>query len=138
MPGDQTKNGTEIRASLRPLTVRMLRHYIAKYRLIHCAQQTVWLFPRQNGSHWTVVQACADIKDLVARHVGADVTPHLMRALAGKIVLDQNPGALAIVQQLLGHKNIQTTAAFYTRLEPAKARAHYHEILTKAQGRCRP
>ena len=137
VPGDQTKNGTEIRASLRPLTIRMLKHYIDRYRHIHCAQQTRWLFPRQDGSHWTVVQACADIKDLAAKHVGADVTPHLMRALAGKIVLDQNPGALAIVQQLLGHKNIQTTAAFYTRLEPAKARAHYHEILTKAQSRYR-
>lgn len=135
--GSETKNGTEIRAGLRPLTTSMLCHYRDLYRPFHCASTTSWLFPRTDGSHWTVVQACADLKDLIAKHVGADVTPHLFRALAGKIVLDENPGSFAIVQQLLGHKSIQTTTAFYIRLEPARARAQYHDVLTTTQRRGR-
>ncbi len=74
------------------------------------------------------VVACGDgeeahLKDLAARHVGADVTPHLMRSLGGKIVLDVRPGAVALVQQLLGHKRLQTTLGFYTRLDANRTRA---------------
>ena len=65
----------------------------------------------------------------MARHLGVDVTPHLMRSLAGKIILDAQPGAVAVVQQLLGHKRIDTTLRFYARLDPQKARSNYQAML---------
>jgi site-specific recombinase XerD len=111
------------------MATRMLRHYIDRYRPLHCIQQSQWLFPRQDGSHWTTTQACMDLKDVVARELGVDVTPHLMRSLAGKIILDAHPGAIATVQQLLGHKRLDTTLRFYARLDPHKARAEYQRLL---------
>jgi integrase len=132
VPPEETKNGSEIRAALSPLTARMLQHYVARYRPVHCGDSaSTWLFPRRDGSRWAVTQACEDVKDLVARYVGADVTPHLMRSLGGKLLLDEQPGAIATVQHLLGHKSIQITIGFYTHLDPQRARAAYQAVLAE-------
>jgi integrase len=129
IPAHEVKNSQEIRAELSAGTAALLRHYIDRYRHLHCSQPSPWLFPRQDGTHWTTTQACTDLKDIVARHLGVDVTPHLMRSLAGKIILDAQPGAVAVVQQLLGHKRIDTTLRFYARLDPQKARSNYQAML---------
>ncbi len=86
---------------------------------------------QNHGQARTVTQACADLKDLVARHAGTNVTPHLMRSLAGKIMLDARPTAHALVQQLLGHKNLQTTLLFYTRVDVSRTRDNYQAMLTE-------
>jgi integrase len=129
IPAHEVKNGQEIRVRLSKMATGMLRHYIDRYRPLHCTQHSQWLFPRQDGSHWTTTQACMDLKDIVARELGVDVTPHLMRSLGGKIILDAHPGAIATVQQLLGHKRLDTTLRFYARLDPQKARAEYQRLL---------
>ncbi len=129
IPACEVKNGQEIGARLSPMTAAMLRHYVDRYRHLHCAQPSPWLFPRQDGTHWSTTQACTDLKDIVARSVGVDVTPHLMRALGGKIILDAHPGAIGTVQQLLGHKRLDTTLRFYTRLDAQKARSDYQQLL---------
>jgi integrase len=129
IPAHEVKNGQEIRAALSPTTAAMRRHYVDRYRPLHCNQNVRWLFPRQDGTHWSTTQACTDVKDIVARTLGVDVTPHLMRSLAGKIILDENPGAIATVQQLLGHKRLDTTLRFYARLDPQKARSDYQQLL---------
>jgi integrase len=134
IPAHEVKNGQEIRAQLTPMTAAMLRHYVDRYRPLHCAKPSPWLFARSDGSHWPTTQACTDVKDIVARYLGVDLTPHLMRSLAGKIVLDAHPGAIATVQQLLGHKRLDTTLRFYARLDPQKARAEYQKILTARGG----
>jgi integrase len=129
IPAHEVKNGQEIRVRLSKTATGMLRHYVEHYRPLHCSQPSPWLFPRHDGSHWTTAQACMDLKDIVARELGVDVTPHLMRSLAGKIILDAHPGAIATVQQLLGHKRLDTTLRFYARLDPQKARADYQRLL---------
>ncbi len=129
IPAHEVKNGQEIRVRLSKMTIRMLRHYVDRYRPLHCSQPSPWLFPRQDGSHWTTAQACMDLKDIVARELGVDITPHLMRSLGGKIILDAHPGAIATVQQLLGHKRLDTTLRFYARLDAQKARAEYQRLL---------
>ncbi len=129
IPAQEVKNGQEIRVALSPTTAAMLRHYADRYRPLHCAMPSGWLFPRQDGTPWTTTQACTDLKDIVARRIGVDVTPHLLRSLAGKVYLDARPGAIATVQQLLGHKRLDTTLRFYARLDPQKARADYQLLL---------
>ena len=129
VPGHEVKNGEEVRARLSPETARLYRRYIDTYRPIHCAKPTAWLFPRMDGRHWAGTQACADFKDIVARHIGADATPHLVRSLAGMMVLEEHPGAVAFVQQLLGHKKLETTLRSYIHLDKAKIREDYQQIL---------
>ena len=52
--GEEVKNGSEIRARLSPETIKLLRRYIDRYRDVHCGVATSWLFPRADGSPWTV------------------------------------------------------------------------------------
>jgi integrase len=135
IPANEVKNNEEIRAELSPATAGMLRRYVDRYRPLHCSQPSAWLFARQDGTHWGTTHACTDLKDIVARRLGVDVTPHLMRSLGGKVILDAQPGAIATVQQLLGHKRLDTTLRFYTRLDPQKARAEYQRLLeSRKQG----
>ena len=131
IPGEEVKNGQEIRAKLSPQTAGMMRLFIDRYRSVNCSKPTSWLFPRGDGSAWTPTQACTDLKDTVLRYIGMDVTPHLIRSLAGKIILDEHPGAVAMVQQMLGHKRLETTMRFYARLDPQKTRAIYQKLIAK-------
>jgi hypothetical protein len=49
----------------------------------------------------------------------------------GKIFLDRNPGQYEVVRQLLGHKDIQTTIAFYAGAERASAARHFAKTILK-------
>jgi len=131
IPGDEIKNGRGFTGPLTPSTARIWRLYLEKYRAIHMRKPCDWLFPRHDGSHWTQHEAYVDLKDACDKLFGLDVTPHLIRALVGKIVLDHYPGGHAIVQQVLGHKQLSTTVAYYAVTRQTTARAVYHELLEK-------
>jgi site-specific recombinase XerD len=54
---------------------------------------------------------------------------HRFRHAVGKIFLDRNPGQYEVVRQLLGHKDIKTTVAFYAGAESASAGRHYAQTI---------
>ncbi len=135
IPGEEVKNGTEFRDRLTPATTRLWRLYVESYRQIHMGRSSAWLFPRPDGSHWNQQQAYGDLKDLGDKLLGVDVTPHLIRALIGKIILDGYPGGHAIAQQVLAHKQLATTVNYYAPTKPSDARALYHEILERRSQR---
>ena len=88
IPGEEVKNGSEFRGPLTPRTTRLWKLYVESYRQIHMGKPCTWLFPRPDGSHWSQQQAYGDLKDIADKLLGLDVTPHLIRALIGKIILD--------------------------------------------------
>jgi len=65
------------------------------------------------------------------RHLGVRITPHQFRHLAAKILLDANPGAYELVRQLLGHKNLKTTTAFYAGPDSRRAGRAHAELVMK-------
>lgn len=132
----KTKNGLTFHGKLRPQTVSLLDLYVCKYRQFHLQAQCSWLFPVSGERHWPEGRACQALKDLCAKRLGADVTPHLHRALGGKIILTANPGALVDVQNALLHKSFATTRASYIHEEAADVQHRYHAILT-ARGKSR-
>lgn len=133
--GELVKNGQEIRAPLRPQTVRTLRAYLDAYRPVHAGgSASDWLFPREDGSHWTTTAAGQTLKELTSRHVGTDVNPHLVRALLGEMILEDNPGALGLVKDVLGHKSVMTSERFYLRQNRARARRTHQAMLDRRQG----
>jgi len=127
--GEEIKNGEEFRGQLSPGTACIWKLYVGKYRNIHMQQPCSWLFPRADGSHWTQQAASCDVMGICDKWLGLDVNPHLVRALIGKIILDEYPGGHAVVQQVLGHTQLNTTVGYYAATRPAEARRLYHEIL---------
>jgi integrase len=131
IPGSEVKNEVEIQARLTDQTVKLLQMWLEQYRVTQIAINCncSWLFPNKQGGHLSVSRALEDVKDLSARYAGLDVTPHLMRAFVGKVILDEQPDGHATVQQVLGHKRLETTVRYYAPVRPAKARSRYQESL---------
>ena len=78
------------------------------------------------------------IKTIVHAYTGLDMTAHRFRHAMGKIFLDRNPGQYEVVRQLLGHKDIRTTIAFYAGAETASAARHYAKTLDGLRSREHP
>ena len=51
-----------------------------------------------------------------------------------KIFLDRNPGQYEVIRQLLGHKDISTTIAFYAGAESVTAARHYARTILQIRG----
>ena len=56
---------------------------------------------------------------------GLDMPAHRFRHAAAKIYLDRHPGEYELIRQLLGHKDKETTIAFYSGAESASAARYY-------------
>jgi integrase len=59
------------------------------------------------------------------------MTPHQFRHVVGKIILDQMPGALSLVSDLLGHKSTETARKFYGGLDQVRAAKSYDKLLAR-------
>jgi integrase len=58
-----------------------------------------------------------------------DMPAHRFRHAAAKIYLDRHPGEYELIRQFLGHKDIQTTIAFYAGAESASAARHFARMI---------
>ncbi len=114
IPGDEIKNEQPFEVQLPQL----LTNYIDIYRELHIPVITipdnVYLFPNRKDGHKVQATLSQQIKETIRQHTGLDMTGHLFRHLCGKFYLEANPGQYEIVRQILGHKNLKTTVAFYT------------------------
>ena len=61
------------------------------------------------------------------------ITPHQFRHLAAAIALDARPDGIGLVKDLLGHKNVKTTVAFYSGMRTREAAREYDKILATAR-----
>lgn len=65
------------------------------------------------------------------KYCGLDLCLHVMRHLAGKIILDQDPSAMSLVQELLGHKKLRTTQFYYAEVSKIVAQRRYIHLLER-------
>ncbi len=90
------------------------------------------LFCNVDGS----IKGLANTRYLIQRYlkqyVGIHMNPHAFRHLAAKFILDNNPGAHVVVQHLLGHKKLATTATFYAGVDTVRAGRHHQALLEEA------
>ena len=63
------------------------------------------------------------------------LTPHQFRHFAAKLLFEHSPGAFAAAGQLLGHRNTQTTVAFYAGVDTLTAGRHFDGILAAERAR---
>ncbi|WP_041787458.1 site-specific integrase [Rhodomicrobium vannielii] len=65
----------------------------------------------------------------LARELGLQVNPHLLRHYAGMAWLDAMPGEYQGLAKLLGHASTRTTEAFYTGAEAKTAQTRWQHLL---------
>lgn len=63
------------------------------------------------------------------RWCGIDLNMHVMRHLAAKIILDEDPSAMAIVQVMLGHLWMKTTESYYAEVSKIIAQRRWQALL---------
>ena len=68
-------------------------------------------------------------------HVGAPITAHQFRHLAAEMVLREDPNALGLVSQHLGHRDLNTTRRYYAREQTRIASQRYHEVLERQRAK---
>lgn len=135
IPDDEVKNRLAVEARLPEATVRLLNLYLSNYRPLLDDAGSSWLFPGRTADAPKLADGLREqIKTCVWRRCGLDFTPHTFRHAAGKIVLDQSPGAHGQVQRMLGHRNINTTMQYYTGMETKAALAHYDAQVMHLRG----
>lgn len=90
-----------------------------------------WLFPDQNGGHVDRKVSSESIAKRARRYVGARITAHQYRHVCAELVLREDPNAIGIVSQHLGHRDLNTTKRFYAQPQTRIATQHYHQVLAK-------
>jgi integrase len=127
VPGSLTKTGQPITAGLSDDTSRLIRRYLKLLQdLLPSAPD--WLFCNGDGSPKGQGTVAGLFGRAVHRALGIDITPHQVRHLAAKILLDTDPGNYELVRQLLGHASQKTTVQFYAGIDTRRA-AKAHQAL---------
>jgi integrase len=129
-PGDaKTKKPYEV--ALSPSATRLLDEYVRNYRPRLCKEQSAYLFPSPSGGKRHRDGFARDLCRLIAAETGLVMNVHLFRHFAGYIILKENPQAIELVRQLLGHTSIKTTLRFYAEISAEHAADAYEKIIEK-------
>lgn len=134
IPAEETKTSQPIEAVLPEPLVRMIDHFMTRYRPLLTSDSGGLLFPGRDGGCKHITALTAQIERAVRDHTGLTVNPHLFRHLAGKLSQQFDPGNYELSRQLLGHRSTDTTVTYYTGQDTAAAVARYDaNILERAR-----
>jgi integrase len=134
-PAAEVKNANDLEFPLMPESVNLLDSYLRDWRPLLLTGTSSFLFPGK-GSYLPKGNGAlsAQIRKLVYAYTRLDMPAHRFRHAVAKIFLDRNPGQYEVVRQLLGHKDIATTIAFYAGAETASAARHYAKTILGIRG----
>lgn len=130
----ETKNAQPLEYGLNEHTKALLHEYLDLHRSRAQASRDAWLFLRLNGERVPDGALRDGITKAIQRELGVAMTPHQFRHLAAAIMLDARPGAIGLVRDLLGHRNIKTTVSFYAGMRTRQAGLEYDRILAASRG----
>ncbi|MFZ2099258.1 MAG: site-specific integrase, partial [Oricola sp.] len=132
---EEAKSGKGVEFDIPPALAERLieyRHSIAA-RII--GRPPDRLFTKVDGSPKGTRVVRYLIERYMKLYVGIHMNPHVFRHLAAKFILDANPSAHVVVQHLLGHTNVQTTATFYAGMDTRRAGRHHQALLEASLAR---
>ena len=129
IPTHETKNETELGFDIPPSVARILFEYRNRIAPKVIGHRPERLFVNANGTPKNQKTVARLISSYLHKRTGIVLTPHQFRHLSAKVMLDAEPGSFESVKQLLGHKNLRTTAAFYTGIDSRRAARHHQRLI---------
>ncbi|MFN3613053.1 MAG: hypothetical protein ACK4WC_00630 [Rubrimonas sp.] len=149
IPATETKTFRRICVRIDPRTVAMLKVYIEHFlpvvrKAVGAAPDNPHLWPGAAGDapeeggygpglgYIDPGKLNARFSQHVWGHCKLRLCLHVMRHLAGKIILDQDPSAMSLVQHLLGHTSIRTTQSYYAEVNQIIAQQRYLHLLDRS------
>jgi integrase len=114
IPANEVKNRVALAMELPPDSAALVRRYIDTARPRLGDPTSAYLFPGSRlGTPKTMQALRTQISKAMAHEAGVAWHPHLFRHLIAKLVLDDDPGADALVTRSLGQKKGSETARIY-------------------------
>jgi integrase len=134
----ETKNKVILEFELVAPLAERFRTYRDEIAPSVIGRRTDAVFVHASGKPRTQAALAVAIEKAILRHVGVRFTPHQFRHFAAKLILDENPGAIEQVRQMLGHENLKTTMNFYAGIDTRRAgRAHANLLIDLRAGALR-
>ena len=131
----EVKNHNDLEFPLMSEAISLLDIYRSEWRPLLTKQASPFLFPGEEPNrHKGTGALSSQIRKLVYAYTRLEMPAHRFRHAAAKIFLDRNPGQYEVVRQLLGHKDIETTTAFYAGAERAAAMRYYAKTILGIRG----
>ncbi len=149
LPARELKNLRSIHVTIDPETVKMLKRFIEVYRplfaeLAKADPENPHLFPGKTSErkemgegggypegfgYITKTKLSQRFGQHMWKHCHLRMDTQVMRHIAGKVILDMDPSAMGLVQEVLGHKRIETTQSYYAQVCKIVAQKNYLQLL---------
>jgi integrase len=130
LPASEVKSRREMAFDIPPVVAKMLIEYRDRFAPKVIGHRPTRLFVNADGTPKNQATVAGLVISYLQRRGGIALSPHRFRHLGAKVVLDNNPGEVETCQQILGHKSIKTTVAFYCGLDSRRA-ARRHQYLVE-------
>ncbi|MFX3653931.1 MAG: hypothetical protein ACN6IW_00365 [Paracoccaceae bacterium] len=132
LEGEDTKSGAPWEAKLPVPLEGPLRRYLAEVRpwlmerrgLVHAR-----LWVNDFGHSYTDAHLGTRIADIVRRHLGVGVPPHLFRDAAATTLAHYSPQAARLTRGILGHNTFRTAEKHYNHARTIEAGRRYSELV---------
>lgn len=132
-PREDTKTGRVLTAILKPWKVKLFRIYCRHYQpVLAPSRENRYCFPGRTGvGHRTPGSLSATIVRLIWERLGIRINLHLFRHLMASKLLEASEGNIALVAQLLGHKDNSKVTKLYAELKAKIAARHLETVIER-------
>jgi hypothetical protein len=155
LPAIEMKNLRALEVRIDPGTVSMIREFLVTFRPSILARDGIaleneHLFPgaacdrpeigpsakyEEGFGYHCLDGLSSTYSQHMRRKCALNVDMHVARHIAAKVILDMDPSAMGLVQEVLEHKRIETTRAYYAAVSKLIAQKRYLALLDKATQR---
>jgi hypothetical protein len=136
IPAQYVKNRKQIDVELTPEATGVVRAFVTAFlpalkRKVGADDNNPYLFPAEGGKHRSGEALNSVFTDRNWKIGGIELNIQCQRHLCGKIILDEDPTRMVLVQLLLDHKNITSTQRYYTQINKLLALREFHALVEK-------